>query len=135
MTQNYQLYAKGKAAEVTPEVYKEYYKLLEHEKYLDKKIRKNEYSYEGMQEKGINFEFSHELRTESAEEQAMKNIQTEKLLKAVAKLGEHEQKLVAMHFYQNMSTREIGRLLGVSHSTVSKRIKKIVDLIKKEIYF
>ena len=67
------LLVRNERIEVNEDVYRAYYKEREHEKYLDKKKRDNEYSYEGMKEKGIIFEFNEGLIEMSPEEKLLKD--------------------------------------------------------------
>ncbi|MFC4386587.1 sigma-70 family RNA polymerase sigma factor [Gracilibacillus marinus] len=53
------------------------------------------------------------------------------LQEAVAELDREEQKLIENLYYKNLTTREIGKEIGVSHMAVVKRHKKIIDKLKK----
>jgi len=53
------------------------------------------------------------------------------LQEAVAELDREEQKLIEDLYYKNLTTREIGKEIGVSHMAVVKRHKKIIDKLKK----
>ena len=67
------LWVDGEIVKVTYEIYKTYYREQEHERYLEKRSARSEWSYEEMQESGISFEYRSGLASESAESQVIRS--------------------------------------------------------------
>jgi hypothetical protein len=58
----YAIVVKKERIEVTEEIYKNYYKLVERERYLDKLAERKHISIEACQEKGIQVEYIISMR-------------------------------------------------------------------------
>lgn len=58
------------------------------------------------------------------------------LAEAIESLNENEQKVIAFYYYEELTLKEISKVLGVSESRVSqlhtKALKKMRDKIGKE---
>ena len=50
---------------------------------------------------------------------------------AVMNLPQKHRSAIMLYYYHDMDTREIGKVLGISQSSVSNRLKKGRDLLKK----
>ncbi|EDS73509.1 sigma-70 family RNA polymerase sigma factor [Anaerofustis stercorihominis] len=124
------LLVRNERIEVSEAVYKAYYKEREHEKYLDKKKRDNEYSYEGMKEKGIVFEYNEGLIEMSPEEKLLKDIEKERLREALSALNKDEMFLIDLYYFENKSEREIAEIFSLSQKAVNKRKKRILEKLK-----
>jgi len=59
------------------------------------------------------------------EDIALENLQLETLRKTVAKLDERGQKLLSLRYGEELSMDEIGRRLGVSRMSISKRLRTL----------
>lgn len=131
------LWIDGKSVDVTYEIYKTYYRELEHERYLEKRSARSEWSYEEMQESGISFEYRSGLTSESAESQVVRNEAMDTLLRSVSQLDSDDQILVHLYFFEDVGCEEIGRILKVSQSTVCRRkqkiLKKLGDMLAYEM--
>ena len=104
---DYYLYVKGKAVKVSEEVYKAYWKITEHEKYLIKKDWKNNVipfsalDYDGHFVDNI---IDERIDLEKIVEVKM---QIEELNKALATLTKKERELIEAIFYKEESLRSI----------------------------
>ena len=105
---DYCLYVKGKAVKVSEEVYRTYWKITEHEKYLIKKDRKNnvipfsELDYDG--------HFVDNIVDESIDIEKIIEVkmQIEELNKALNSLTEEERDIITAIFFREKSLRSIG---------------------------
>ena len=111
----YFIYVKGKAVKVSEEVYKAYWKITEHEKYLIKKDWKNNVipfsalDYDGHFVDNI---IDERIDLEKIVEVKM---QIEELNKALATLTKKERELIEAIFYKEESLRSIGKKEKVSY--------------------
>ena len=92
-------------------------------------IPSREDSYERMLEQNV--QFAEE--TASAEEQALQNIQTQQLHKALLLLSDDERDLIERLFFQEQTEREIAAVYGLSHNAVNKRRKRVLDKLRELI--
>lgn len=90
-------------------------------------IPSREDSYERLMEQNVQFE----RITESAEEQALRNIQIHQLHKALSLLSGDERLLIEWIFFEERAEREIAAEIGVYHNAVHKRKKRILYKLKK----
>ena len=117
----YFLYVKGKEVKVSEEVYKAYWKITEHEKYLIKKDWKNNVipfsalDYDGHFVDNI---IDERIDLEKIVEVKM---QIEELNKALAILTKKERELIEAIFYKEESLRSIGKKEKVSYWSYVKK--------------
>ena len=127
----YFLYVKGKAVKVSEEVYKAYWKITEHEKYLIKKDWKNNVipfsalDYDGHFVDNI---IDERIDLEKIVEVKM---QIEELNKALATLTKKERELIEAIFYKEESLRSISKKEKVSYQAIGKRRDKILEKLRK----
>lgn len=128
---DYYLYVKGKAVKVSEEVYKAYWKITEHEKYLIKKDWKNNVipfsalDYDGHFVDNI---IDERIDLEKIVEVKM---QIGELNKALATLTKKERELIEAIFYKEESLRLIGKKEKVSYQAIGKRRDKILEKLRK----
>ena len=128
---DYYLYVKGKAVKVSEEVYKAYWKITEHEKYLIKKDWKNNVipfsalDYDGHFVDNI---IDERIDLEKIVEVKM---QIGELNKALATLTKKERELIEAIFYKEESLRLIGKKEKVSYRAIGKRRDKILEKLRK----
>ena len=92
-------------------------------------IPSREDSYARMREQKV--QFAEE--TASAEEQAVQNIQTQQLHKALLLLSDDERDLIERLFFQEQTEREIAAVYGLSQNAVNKRRKRVLDKLRELI--
>ena len=68
---------------------------------------------------------------EGVEEAAQHHMDIEALRLAISKLSEEDRRLIYEEFFMETSQEEIGRLLEISQSAVSRRKKRILEKLKK----
>ena len=127
----YYLYVKGKAVAVSEEVYKTYWNITEHEKYLIKKDWKhNVIPFSALDHDGhfVDNIIDEKIDLEKIVEVKM---QIEELNKALATLTKKERELIEAIFYKEESLRSIGKKEKVSYQAIGKRRDKILEKLRK----
>jgi RNA polymerase sigma factor (sigma-70 family) len=59
-------------------------------------------------------------------------VQKEKVLKALDKLSEHQQKLICMKFYRNLSNQEIAEEMGITIQSVYNSVFKVLKKLRTQ---
>ncbi|NFF65949.1 sigma-70 family RNA polymerase sigma factor [Clostridium sporogenes] len=128
---------------VTEEVYKAYYQMDRHARYLEKDVKvgsskidpitgaikykpSKEDSIERLMDKGLDFK----------DGQAVENIVCDKamlfiLQKAIEELDNEEREIIDLLYCKNFTTRETGKKINKSHVTVGKKHRKVLEKLKK----
>ena len=76
-----------------------------------------------------NVQFTDEA--DSAEEQAIRNIQIQQLHRALSLLSEDEQLLIRQIFFEERTERELADEMGIYHNAVHKKKERILRRLKK----
>ena len=131
MAKEYYLYVKGKAVPISEEVYKSYWKITEHEKYIYRKDREHcvlpfsSFDYDGHFVDNI---IDEKIDLEKFVEVKM---QIEELHRALNTLTKEERELMEAIFYKEESLRAIGKKEKVSHQAIGQRRDKILEKLKE----
>ena len=127
----YYLYVKGKAVPVNEEVYKVYWKITEHEKYLQKKDWKNNViPFSALDHDGHFVDNIIDEKIDLGKIVEVK-IQIEELHKALATLTKEERELMEAIFYREESLRSISRKEKVTHQAIGQRRDQILEKLRK----
>ena len=128
---DYYLYVKGKAVKVSEEVYKAYWKITEHEKYLQRK----DWKYGVIPFSTLDYDghFVDNIIDERIDlEKIVKvKMQIEELNKALATLTEEERDIITTIFFREESLRSIGERKNRSYQAIGKRRDKILEKLRK----
>ena len=128
---DYYLYVKGKAVKVSEEVYKAYWKITEHEKYLQRK----DWKYDVIPFSAMDYDghFVDNIIDERIDLEKIVEVkmQIEELNKALATLTKKERELIEAIFYKEESLRAIGKKEKVSYQAIGKRRDKILGKLRK----
>ena len=127
----YYLYVKGKAVPVSEEVYKAYWKITEHEKYLQRKDWKhNVIPFSALDHDGhfVDNIIDEKIDLEKIVEVKM---QIEELNKALATLTKEERELMEAIFFREESLKSIGEKEKVARQAISGRRDKILEKLRK----
>ena len=128
---DYYLYVKGKTVKVSEEVYKAYWKITEHEKYLQRK----DWKYDVIPFSAMDYDghFVDNIIDERIDLEKIVEIkmQIEELNKALATLTKKERELIEAIFYKEESLRSIGKKEKVSYQAIGKRRDKILEKLRK----
>lgn len=127
----YFIYVKGKAVPVSEEVYKAYWKITEHEKYLQRK----DWKYDVIPFSAMDYDghFVDNITDERIDIEKIVEVkmQIEELNKALATLTKKERELIEAIFYKEESLRSIGKKEKVSYQAIGKRRDKILEKLRK----
>ena len=127
----YFLYVKGKAVKVSEEVYKAYWKITEHEKYLQRK----DWKYDVIPFSAMDYDghFVDNIIDERIDLEKIVEVkmQIEELNKALATLTKKERELIEAIFYKEESLRSSGKKEKVSYQAIGKRRDKILEKLRK----
>ena len=127
----YDIYVRGKAVPVSEEVYKTYWKITEHEKYLQRKdLKYNVISFSALDYDGhfVDNIIDERIDLEKIVEVKM---QIEELNKALATLTKKEREMIEAIFYKEESLRSISKKEKVSYQAIGKRRDKILEKLRK----
>ena len=127
----YFIYVKGKAVPVSEEVYKAYWKITEHEKYLQRK----DWKYDAIPFSAMDYDghFVDNITDERIDIEKIVEVkmQIEELNKALATLTKKERELIEAIFYKEESLRAIGKKEKVSYQAIGKRRDKVLEKLRK----
>ena len=122
----------GMLMEVSQEEYSEFYKKQNRQRYLRLQSAKNgDVSIDMFTTDEFNGEDILVDYTQDVEAMVVKRMVINKLYESISLLPEHEQKLIQEHFYFNISEVKLSEIYGVNQSTISRRINRIVNKLKK----
>ena len=127
----YYLYVKGEAIPISEEVYKAYWKITEHEKYLQKKDCKyGVIPFSSLDHDGhfVDNIIDEKIDLEKIVEVKM---QIEELHRALNTLTKEERELMESIFYKEESLRSISRREKVTHQAISGRRDRILEKLRK----
>ena len=71
-----------------------------------------------------------DIPVESPEEQITERLS---VIKAVSDLGEKDRMIIKFRYYQNKTQTETAKILGMTQVQVSRREKKILEFLRKEL--
>ncbi|MDY5479998.1 MAG: sigma factor-like helix-turn-helix DNA-binding protein [Peptostreptococcus porci] len=127
----YFIYVRGKAVLVSEEVYKAYWKITEHEKYLQRK----DWKYGVIPFSALDYDghFVDNIIDERIDLEKIVEVkmQIEELNKALATLTKEERELMEAIFYKEESLRSIGEKEKVTHQAIGKRRDRILEKLRK----
>ena len=114
----YHIYVRGKAVPVSEEVYKAYWKITEHEKYLQRK----DWKYDVIPLSAMDYDghFVDNIIDERIDLEKIVEVkmQIEELNKALATLTKKERELIEAIFYKEESLRSISKKEKVSYQAI-----------------
>lgn len=117
--------------EVSQDIYAEFYRDKERERYLRKLDRENKLlSLEALKRDGdgaadISLSFSGDIA-----EKVISDLLLDRLRECISLLTDEEQQLIRQHYYDEISEVELSRKYGISQQAVSKRLKKVRAKLK-----
>lgn len=131
----YELVVKKQRIVVSKEVYKAYYECKERERYLDKLNKKYNVSLEKIVDEGYPIEINGvNVLKDSAEKEALRNINKYELRKIIGNLEKSEIILLKEIFEYGYTERELATKMGISQQMVHHRkmicLKKLHKLLK-----
>ena len=141
---DFYLYIDGQPVQVSGEVYREYYRAEDKERYFMGKLKKGrtkvnpetqeiqyipsrELSYELLMEQDWQFT----AQDASVEEMVVKAAMLEKLQAVLQNLSAEELALLNELFYLEQTEREVAGLYAVSQNTIHYRKSRVLDKLRK----
>ena len=122
---------KGKAVTVSGEVYKAYWKITEHEKYLQRKDW-NVISFSALDHDGY---FVDSIIDESVDVEKIVETQMmiETVRNAISRLNAEERDIIERLYFNDETVRSVAKLKSITHPALIKRRNKILEKLKKFI--
>lgn len=129
---------KGELIQVTKEVYMEFYKQRNHEKYLKRKDKDNGIvsydSWKMERQNGIDFLIDEDA---NIEDETMKKSDFEKLTKCLRLLTSDELYLIHKIYVECKTEKEVSYILKVTQQSVNIRkrkiLKKLYNMLKDSV--
>lgn len=122
---------QGMLLEVSREIYSEFYKEKERERYLRKLDQENRLLsldvFDRVEERST--DFLPDTFTDVAES-VMNQLLLERLRECISLLCPEEQKLIRQHYFDEITEAELSREYGITQQAVSKRLKKTREKLK-----
>lgn len=121
----------GMLMEVTPERYIDFYRTRNRQRYLEKRsAEKGDISIDKLTTPEFNGA-DILVSDEDIAEQVTNQIMVDKLRDCLELLTAEERQLIYFLFYEEKSETEVSSFYGISQQAVSKRMKRILEKLKK----
>ena len=125
----YYIYVQGEQVAVSHEIYCVYYEEYDHERYLDKRGKKREISFDLLQERGNLIDIVG-LSVGTPDYLIIERERLEQLYEALKQLDADERWLIGkLYFYEN-TEKEVAEILGISRQAINKRKQKILKKLE-----
>lgn len=135
MNNKHVIYINNQPISVSAEVYKEYWKSIEHERYLTKQIRKTwvylDHLFDEYENNTLEIQLIEDL--DPTRNEALKMEQYETLYKAINKLNPDEIDLINAIFFENKTDDEYATEKGVNQSSITRKKAKILSKLREII--
>ena len=141
---NFYLYIDGQAVRVSEEIYKEYKRTEEKERYFMKRLKKGRFvvdedsqtveyvpSREASYEQLLEADWSFASPEETMEDAMVRAHLMETLETALQSLTDEEQDLIRKLFYLEKTEREVSAAYNITQAAIHKRKKKILEKLRK----
>lgn len=134
---NYVIYVNDISVEVSEEVYREYWKSVEHERYLTKQIRKTWVYLDHLFDEYENNTLEYKLITDKNPTQSEidKMERYEALYKAINTLTNDEKDLIIAIYYLELTQTEYAEKTKQTQQNISRKHEIIIKKLKKLINF
>lgn len=125
----------GTLVEVNREIYLEWYRSERRERYQKERDRKYRVcSLDELQERGC-FHEKYVCVGDMTQESALGNIFRERLRSALVYLPEKDAQLVWLLFFEEMTVKEAGEVIGCSRKTIAKHRERILGELRQKIWY
>ena len=130
-TFRYIITVDGEEVDVSPAVYEAYAQDDRRERYCYEREDGLLLSLERLDEDGMQLAWLGDSHVESAEDSAVREIMTTRMLEILDQLGAEERELIELLFFENISARELARSTGVYHRTIIYRRDRVLEKIRQ----
>lgn len=130
---DYYLYVKGKVILVSEKVYKAYWKITEHEKYLHKMdLKYGIIPFSSLDNDG---HFVDNIIDESVDIEKIveTQMQIEAVRNAISRLNAEERDIIERLYFNDETLRSVAKVKSITHPALIKRRNKILEKLKKYI--
>lgn len=131
----YYIYVNNKPIEVSKRIYTEYWKSIEEERYLTKRIRRTwiylDHLFDEYERNSLEYYLIDDLNP--TKEEVDKKIQIELLLKEIAKLDKDEKDLIDALYYQGLSQTDYAMIIGDYQQNIGRKHQKIIEKLKNRL--
>ncbi len=128
----YVIYVNNKPIPVSKEVYREYWRLREQEKYLVKRAKETwiylDHFLDGYNHNTLEYDLLEDkdpTRTYSEHQNDL-----DMLLEALKHLNKSEKHLIKALYFDDLSQREYSAVIGISQAEISRRHTKIIEKLR-----
>lgn len=125
----YYIYVQGEQIAVSHDIYKAYYQEYDHERYLDKRNRNREISFDLLQDQGRAMEYTA-MSNHPVEDWMIDQERMVYLYEALGQLNTEERWLIDKLYFHGYPEKRIALILGVSRQAVNKRKQKILQKLR-----
>eukprot|EP01156_Anaeramoeba_ignava_P001351 Anaeramoba_ignava/a1362_7.p1 GENE.a1362_7~~a1362_7.p1 ORF type:complete len:152 (-),score=8.53 a1362_7:7-462(-) len=126
----YYLYIDGCQVPVSKEVYREYYRYRDQERYGERLSRRREASFQYLNKKHVPWEYQQYQEEQSIKR---KNETTKLMMQAVEELNKKDRFLITALFIDGKTEEELAEELCVSQPAICKKRTRILKKLKKMI--
>lgn len=140
------LYIDGQPVQVSEEVYREFMRAEEKERYFMRRLKKGRFlvdseqqmvtyipSREASYEQLLEEDWDFPSPCETVDETAVKAYLLEKLQEALHSLSDEEMALIQELFYLEKTEREVCAALNVAKSTLHDRKARVLEKLRKQL--
>lgn len=125
----------GTLVEVNREIYLEWYRSERRERYQRERDRQyGVCSLNELQEKGCFYE-RFVCTGDMTQETALGNVFRKRLRSALVYLSEKDAQLVWLLFFEEMTVKEAGEVIGCSRKTITKHRERILEELRQKICY
>lgn len=117
----YKIKIKDQLISVNEEVYIAYYNTARRERYLKEVSLKKELSYNHLIDKEYPIEMKMSKRQKLVEDEVIKKIMIEKMIKAIENLTDSERVIIKELFRYEKSERELANLMNIPRTTLHSK--------------
>lgn len=122
--------------EVTEADYKVFYRARRREKYIQEEaIRVGEFSYNAFDTEDYDGASAIADDSEALEDSVIRKMMIEKLPEAISVLSDEEKEIIRQLYFNHISERDLGKILGVPRTTISYRKDRALKKLKKFFEF
>ena len=125
----------GTLVEGNREIYLEWYRSERRERYQKERDRKYRVcSLDELQEKGCFYE-RFVCSEDMTQETALRNVLRKRLRTVLVYLPEKDEQLVWPLFFEEMTVKEAGEVIGCSRKTIAKHRDRILEELRQKICY
>lgn len=126
----YVITVDGVDVEVDPAVYETYAQSDRRERYCNEREDGLLLSLERLEEDGVQLAWLTDQQVESAEDTAIREIMTARMMEALDKLETDERELIELLFFEGISVREMARRAGMRLHAIQYRRDKVLKKLR-----